>query len=105
MWKEKRMLWENESKKVRCFFSDIKEISEWYNGKLTVFPFSSQVIEGTGFPVALHSKTTSVPICTFLSLGTLSILAGAEDINRHYLKGWGGVVGKTLLCGSQISIY
>lgn len=52
--------------------------------KLTVFPFSSQVIKGTGFPVALHSKATSVPICTFLSLGTLSILAGAEKIHRHH---------------------
>lgn len=61
-----------------------KILSDIMESKRTVFPFSSQVIEGTGFPVALHSKDTSVPICTFLSLGILSILAGAGKIHRHY---------------------
>lgn len=59
-------------------------LSDIMESELTVFPFSSQVIEGTGFPVALHSKATSVPICTFLSLGTLIIFAGAGKIHRHY---------------------
>lgn len=58
-----------------------KILSDIMESELTVFPFSSQVIEGTGFPVALHSKDTSVPICTFLSLGILSILAGAGKIH------------------------
>lgn len=28
---------------------------------LTVFPFSSQVMVGTGFPVALHCRATRLP--------------------------------------------
>lgn len=63
-----------------------KILSDIMESKPTVFPFSSQVIEGTGFPVALHSKATSLPICTFLSLGTLSILAGAKKYTKVIKK-------------------
>lgn len=59
-------------------FSDLME------GKPTVLPFSNQVMEGIGLPVALHSRATFAPICTFLSLGNLSILAGAK--NEHGQK-------------------
>lgn len=45
---------------------------------LTVFPFSSQVMVGTGFPVALHCRETRLPLATFLSLGTCRIRAGTE---------------------------
>jgi len=50
---------------------------------LTVFPFSSQVMVGVGFPVALHSRETWLPYSTRFSLGTRRIRAGAEHTHRR----------------------
>lgn len=50
-----------------------------------MLPFSSHVMVGTGFPVALHSSETWLPYATLFSLGTCRIRAGAENqnVNLH----------------------
>ena len=51
---------------------------------LTVSPFSSQVMVGIGFPVALHSREIWLLYTTLLSLGTRRIRAGAGNIHKPH---------------------
>lgn len=48
--------------------------------ELTAFPFSSQVMVGTGRPVAVHRNVTTEPKVIFWDSGAFRILAKtAED--------------------------